>query len=134
MLLYRHTDSGCEVLLGRRRHNPFKDHWTVPGGGVNSDPATGLRETPLAAALRETAEETGIDVGNIPKDAALPKTRVFLPGIFSFHTFIAPIPAEANPRPVQEFTDLEWFPLSRPPRPLHIGVRSSLRKLKRHLQ
>lgn len=51
---------GCRVLAfdgeGRLllvRHSYGSRRWMLPGGGV------GARETPLAAALRELAEETG---------------------------------------------------------------------------
>jgi 8-oxo-dGTP pyrophosphatase MutT (NUDIX family) len=45
---------GEKVLLVRRLTEPFRDHWSVPGGGVEPG------ETYLQAALRELSEETGI--------------------------------------------------------------------------
>lgn len=44
------------LLLIKRRNNPFKDMWALPGGFVNTD------ETILEAALREMKEETGVEV------------------------------------------------------------------------
>jgi 8-oxo-dGTP diphosphatase len=41
----------------RRRHPPAKGTWSLPGGRVEPG------ETMAAAALRETAEETGLTVG-----------------------------------------------------------------------
>jgi len=57
LLLYRHKDDGVEILLGHPG-GPFwrnKDlgSWSIPKGLI----AEG--ETPLAAAKREFAEETG---------------------------------------------------------------------------
>jgi len=42
------------VLLVRRAKMPFDGYWSLPGGSVEPD------ETPLQAAKRELAEETGI--------------------------------------------------------------------------
>lgn len=42
------------VLLIRRKSNPFKDHWALPGGFVNEN------ESLHAAAGRELEEETGV--------------------------------------------------------------------------
>jgi ADP-ribose pyrophosphatase YjhB (NUDIX family) len=44
------------VLLIRRGKQPYKDHWSLPGGGVERGER--LRE----AAKREVLEETGLDV------------------------------------------------------------------------
>ncbi len=43
-----------EVLLIKRLHPPFQDHWALPGGFVDMD------ETLEEAATRELEEETGI--------------------------------------------------------------------------
>ncbi|MGH2758428.1 MAG: NUDIX hydrolase [Actinomycetota bacterium] len=49
------------VLLIRRGQQPFLDHWSLPGGGV--EPGETLRE----AVRREVREETGleVDVGRV---------------------------------------------------------------------
>ncbi len=47
---------GVEILLVRRRIEPFRGHWTLPAGYVEID------ETPVAALCREVAEETGLEV------------------------------------------------------------------------
>lgn len=44
------------VLLVKRKNEPFKDQWAIPGGFVN------LGESPLQAAARELKEETDLVV------------------------------------------------------------------------
>jgi 8-oxo-dGTP diphosphatase len=48
--------SDGKVLLIRRGKEPYKDHWSLPGGGV--EPGETLRE----AVRREVLEETGLEV------------------------------------------------------------------------
>lgn len=55
-----------EVLLIRRKYEPFKDAWALPGGFVNSKTPAGegfeFAETHLQAAKRELLEEAGVEV------------------------------------------------------------------------
>lgn len=53
-----------QLLLIRRKHEPFKGCWALPGGFVNSKTPQGMAfvfaETHLEAAVRELYEETAI--------------------------------------------------------------------------
>jgi 8-oxo-dGTP diphosphatase len=51
-------DGTARLLLIRRKHEPYKDHWALPGGFLEMD--EDLKE----AAARELAEETGLK--NVP--------------------------------------------------------------------
>lgn len=48
--------NGRELLLIKRKHEPFKDTWALPGGFVD------YGETTEHAVIREMKEETGLDV------------------------------------------------------------------------
>src|SRR5436190_18990252 len=43
-----------QVLLVRRRYDPYESYWALPGGGLQPD------ETLEQAAVRELREETGV--------------------------------------------------------------------------
>jgi 8-oxo-dGTP diphosphatase len=47
-----------EILLIKRKNDPYKDHYAFPGGFLNLDD----NETFIQAAIRELKEETNIDV------------------------------------------------------------------------
>lgn len=49
-------DDGLNFILIKRKHDPFKDCWALPGGFVE------YGESVEAAATREAKEETSIDV------------------------------------------------------------------------
>jgi len=50
---------GDAVVLVRRRYDPFKGHYALPGGGVE------IGETVEDACRREMHEEIGLDVRNL---------------------------------------------------------------------
>ena len=58
-VLFSKHSGGWEVLLIQRKHDPYQDHWALPGGFLDES------EDPDAGVARELEEETsltGIDL------------------------------------------------------------------------
>lgn len=57
LALIAHEENGTEkFFLIRRKHNPFYDHWSFPGGRLENG------ETLEECAAREAREETGLEI------------------------------------------------------------------------
>lgn len=48
------ANNGLQILLIQRKHDPFSQHWALPGGFIEED------ETLVASVARELEEETGL--------------------------------------------------------------------------
>lgn len=59
VLLFSLETDPASVLLIKRKNEPFKDMWAIPGGFVDMD------EEIEAAARREMQEETGLEIGEL---------------------------------------------------------------------
>lgn len=120
-------EGAMKVLLIRRGGEPFKGSWALPGGFVNASnlsPRTGQfdahGETFHEAALRELAEETGLDYRATPKMLApVPEGVYDVPGrdprgrviSRSFYTLLTPSEAEAAVAG-DDAAELAWHDLS----------------------
>lgn len=58
-VVFSSGDEDPDVLLIRRKGDPYKDFWAIPGGFMQMD------ETAEECAKRELKEETGIQVDDI---------------------------------------------------------------------
>ncbi|MBQ2262514.1 MAG: NUDIX hydrolase [Loktanella sp.] len=97
---------GGRVLLVRRRNPPDAGRWGFPGGHVEAG------ETAMAAALRELAEETGVqgraqgyltNLDIIQHDAA---------GQLQFHFLLAVVLCDyvsGTPVAADDVSDADWF-------------------------
>lgn len=98
-----------EVLLVRRKNEPFRGKWCVPGGFVDPD------EKVEHAAARELEEETGVsgvwlkffgvysDPGRDPRGRTV--TVVFW----------ATLPEKPQARAGDDAAECGWFPIHHPP-------------------
>jgi predicted NUDIX family NTP pyrophosphohydrolase len=105
LLLFRQRDKSVQVLLGHPS-GPFwsrkdQDAWTIPKGLV------GPGESPLSAAQREFAEETGYR----PSGDAIPLGSAKQPGGKVVHVWA--IEGDWDPTDLQSNTfEMEWPPRS----------------------
>lgn len=113
-IVFRVTDEGApEVLFierAVREGDPWSGHVALPGGRLDPDDAT-LQDT----AIRETREETGIDLtadGAIlgTLDELRPRTPTLPPIIVT--PFVAVVRSDAPVTPSEEVADAFWVPWS----------------------
>jgi 8-oxo-dGTP diphosphatase len=94
-------DAAGRFLLVQRGHEPEAGRWTLPGGRVEPG------ESPAAAAAREVAEETGLDVAVGREWLVL--ERPAGPGVvFEIHDFVAE-PLGGALRAGDDAADAGWF-------------------------
>jgi 8-oxo-dGTP pyrophosphatase MutT (NUDIX family) len=107
----KHAERGLQVLLVQR--NPgarfMPGVWVFPGGSV--DPDDGDGEAHRAAAVRELAEEAGIE---LEADELVAYSRWITPKVvpvrFDTRFYLALAPAHSPPKPDgSETVDAGWF-------------------------
>jgi 8-oxo-dGTP diphosphatase len=95
---------GSEVLLIKRKNEPFKDHLALPGGFVNQE------EKVETAALREVSEETSleiepIDILGVYSDPKRDPRRHILTVVF------IGIILKGVPNPKDDSSEIQWIQL-----------------------
>jgi len=107
-----HAERGLEILLVQR--NPearfMPGVWVFPGGAVDAEDGDG-EEAHRAAAVRELAEEAGIEV---PAEELVAYSRWITPKVvpirFDTRFYLALAPAHSPPEPDgSETVDAGWF-------------------------
>ena len=109
IVLFHRAKSGAHVLLIKRRREPFKGQWALPGGFVDKN------ESLEAAAARELREETGIDGIELEQIGAFGDPGRDPRG----HTVTVAFGAVIDDFPETEATDdaeeVGWHVVARPP-------------------
>lgn len=109
----KHKDRELEVLLVRR--NPearfMPGVWVFPGGAVDADDGGDGEAAHRTAAVRELAEEAGIEVS---ADELVAYSRWITPRVvpirFDTRFYLALAPAHSPPKPDgSETVDADWF-------------------------
>lgn len=114
------TQDGQCLLMKRSGAADHGGEWALPGGKIEGD------ESPVAAAMREAAEELGSD----PKDARRRFfSRTLSPEGVDFSTFVSLIDKPFDFTTDAEHSDARWFPMDDLPSKLHPGLRASLSPL-----
>jgi 8-oxo-dGTP diphosphatase len=87
------------VLIGRRKHEPRKGHWDLPGGFLEEG------EEPLEGLRREFREETGLEIepGDWLGAFLDPYEHYFVLGL----TWV--VHADGEPVPADDVEELAWF-------------------------
>ncbi len=109
-LVFREGEQCIEVLLIKRKKDPYKGYWALPGGFLE------IEETPEEGAKRELKEETGLEInvlkevgtfGEIDRD---PRGRTIT---IAFYTFIQKDPN--NPQARTDAEDARWVSIKELP-------------------
>ena len=113
--ILRGTEETLELLFMRRAElegDPWSGHISFPGG--RAEPG---EENPLQTAVRETEEETGIDLGRdaellgpLDEIRAMARGR---PVDLSIAPFVFRLLTSVNGTPNHEVVSLHWLPLAR---------------------
>ncbi len=119
IVIFSIREDALQVLLIRRKYDPFRGRWAIPGGFVLA------RESLEQAALRELREETGVEdvyleqlysFGDPDRD---PRGRVITVAYFAL------ISSAQALRPGTDAEEAQWFPFSELP-PLAFDHRKIL--------
>ena len=117
------------ILLGLRKFNPFKYHWTVPGGKCNRG------ESSYRAAFRELREEVINTEQTKLKGIIAGKYKITIPFLFTFTVYIVKInhKIKLKIRQPDEFLVLRWFSMNVLPGSLHPGIMLLINAVKNKL-
>lgn len=107
--LFKKTDNGYAILLGKRKYNPQADKWSIPGGGYE------LKDLTLyMTARRELHEETGLYLQDV-KLAQIGETvyyHIKFP-FFKWKTYMYEVPYDfPAPSKYHEFYEMKYIPLN----------------------
>jgi 8-oxo-dGTP pyrophosphatase MutT (NUDIX family) len=109
-IVLRDGPHGIEVLfIHRAEHpeDPWSGHMAFPGGRAEAD------EPPLATAIRESAEEVGLDLERAESLGALDEVQAVrrVPVDMAIAPFVFRVGPGTEPRPNYEVSATCWFPL-----------------------
>jgi len=105
-----HRLQRLEVLLIKRRKEPFKDRWAFPGGFVDEN------ESLENAAARELQEETGLKGIKLEQIGAFGDTGSDPRGHTVSVVFAAVLEKRQEARAADDASDAQWHSARRPPK------------------
>jgi 8-oxo-dGTP diphosphatase len=99
-----------QVLLIRRKHEPFAGMWAIPGGFVDMD------ESLEAAARRELREETGVEAGELEQLHTFGAPGRDPRGRTISVVYLARVDAaQVKPQAADDAAEVGWHSLHQPP-------------------
>jgi len=106
VVLLKNTSKRLQLLLIKRKKQPFQNAWALPGGFV--DEHEGLE----TAAIRELAEETGIIISKAEQLQAFGKPNRDPRGHMVSVAFFAYADENAIAIAADDASDAQWFALN----------------------
>ena len=103
------TNNSFKVLLIKRKKDPFKDQWALPGGFIEEG------EDLEQAAMRELLEETGVKIESMEQIRAFGKPGRDPRGRMISIAFLSRIFSEETLKPGDDAKDAAWFDLNELP-------------------
>ena len=98
------------VLLIRRKHDPFRGMWAIPGGHVE------MEETLEAAARRELFEETGVRASKLEQFHTFGNPGRDPRGRTISVAYLAQVdPTKVRPHAADDAEEVGWHDLRHPP-------------------
>jgi ADP-ribose pyrophosphatase YjhB (NUDIX family) len=96
------------ILLEKRGNEPARGQWTIPGGVVE------VGESLEEAVLRETLEETGLDVSEPQLIDVVDQVHLDAEGRIEYHYVIVDftVTASGEPRAGSDADELKWVPIN----------------------
>ncbi|OFX24789.1 MAG: NUDIX hydrolase [Bacteroidetes bacterium GWA2_31_9] len=92
-----------ELLLIKRKHEPFENHWALPGGFMDMD------ETIENAASRELLEETGLIIENLKQFKTYSSINRDPRGRTVSVIFYGFVDENQLPKAGDDATEVKWF-------------------------
>jgi 8-oxo-dGTP diphosphatase len=108
VIFYRKADI-LNVLLIKRKNEPFRNQWALPGGFLEED------ETMQEGAKRELEEETGLKLEKLQQVGAFGTPGRDPRGRTISIAFVGLIDAEAKVKASDDALDAKWFSLNNLP-------------------
>ena len=105
--IFHKGNNGYEILLGKRKYNPGKDKWSIPGGGYEK-----YDNSLFDTAKRECKEELSLDINKL--NAELVNVySIWLPK-FKWKTFLYDLREDIyfNNKIIHEFSELKFISIN----------------------
>jgi 8-oxo-dGTP diphosphatase len=124
-VIFGTNTQGAKVLLIKRKNEPSKGCWAIPGGHVDEE------EDLEDAVRREVKEETGLDIDKWTQLKAFAKPHRDPRGRYVtvvFYSFVAlRTPPDQLPIAGDDAAEAEWFPIAELPNNLALDHEAILK-------